>query len=41
MENIKEFGEQILRERNLHAQMMNPAEKLSAGLELFEQSTWR
>jgi hypothetical protein len=36
MENIKEIGDQIFRERILRARAMDPAEKLSAGFELFE-----
>jgi len=36
MENIKELADQIFRDRVLRARKMDPAEKLSAGFELFE-----
>jgi Rv0078B-related antitoxin len=36
MENIKELGEQIFRDRVLRERQMDPAAKLSAGFELFE-----
>ena len=36
MENIKELADEIQRERILRARKMDPADKLSAGFELFE-----